>query len=79
MVFTAAQAAVALQLSEDTVWRLVKRGVLPRVPHLEGKLLIPREAVSRLVGGSVPRSEENGDVTPLRRNQTPRRRSSGGP
>jgi excisionase family DNA binding protein len=43
--------AVLLQISEDTVGRLVKRGVLPRVPHLDGKVLIPRDAVERLAQG----------------------------
>ena len=33
-VYTVAQAAVVLQVSEDTVSRLVRRGVLQRVPHV---------------------------------------------
>jgi excisionase family DNA binding protein len=48
-VYTVAQVAVVLQVSDDTVARLVKRGALPRVPHLNGKVLIPRAAVERLV------------------------------
>lgn len=48
-VYTVAQAAVVIQVSEDTVARLVKRGVLPRLPHLDGKVLIPRAAVERLL------------------------------
>ena len=54
VVFTASQVASVLQVSEDTVWRLVKRGVLPRVPHVDGKLLIPKEAVKRLVSPPDP-------------------------
>lgn len=50
--YTVGQAAAVLQISTDTVARLVKRGVLPRVPHLDGKLLIPRRAVDELVEGS---------------------------
>ena len=50
-VYTVAHTAVVMQVSEDTVARLVKRGVLPRVPHLDGKVLIPRAAVQKLVGG----------------------------
>lgn len=50
-VYTVAHAAVVMQVSEDTVSRLVKRGVLPRVPHLDGKVLIPRAAVQKLVTG----------------------------
>lgn len=48
-VYTLAQVAVVLQVSDDTVSRLVKRGALPRVPHLGGKVLIPRAAVERMV------------------------------
>ena len=50
-VYTVAQAAVVMQVSEDTISRLVKRGYLPRVPHLDGKVLIPRCAVEKLVAG----------------------------
>ena len=50
IVYTVSQVAAMLQVSTDTVGRLVKRGVLPRVPHLDGKVLIPRVAVDRLVG-----------------------------
>jgi hypothetical protein len=32
----------------------VRRGVLPRVPHLDGKVLIPRQAVVRLVAEQSP-------------------------
>jgi hypothetical protein len=39
-VYTVAHAAVVMQVSEDTISRLVKSGVLPRVPHLDGKILI---------------------------------------
>lgn len=47
-VYTVAQAAEVLQVSEDTVGRMVRRGVLPRVPHVGGKVLIPRRAIDRL-------------------------------
>lgn len=49
VVYTVAQAAIVLQVSQDTVSRLVKRGVLPRVPHLDGKVLIPRCSVTELI------------------------------
>jgi len=67
MVFTVAQTAQVLQLSEDTVGRLVRRGVLPRVPHLDGKVLIPRQAVVRLVGdqpADQPAAESSTDGSP---------------
>mgnify|MGYP006952613397 CR=1 FL=1 len=39
--YTASQAATVLQVSEDIIGRMVRRGVLIRVPHVDGKLLIP--------------------------------------
>lgn len=50
-VYTAAQAATVLQVSEDTIGRMARRGVLVRVPHVDGKLLIPRKAVEALLSG----------------------------
>jgi len=72
-VYTVAQAAEVLQVSEDTVGRIVRRGVLPRVPHVGGKILIPRRALDRLIE-SAEASPEKAFVrtdppigTPLRR------------
>ena len=79
IVFTAAQVASVLQVSEDTVWRLVKRGVLPRVPHLDGKLLIPKEAVNRLINPPDPPPELEADVTQLRPHRSRPRHTTGGP
>jgi excisionase family DNA binding protein len=64
MVFTVSQAAQALQVSEDTIGRLVRRGVLPRVPHLDGKVLIPRQAVVRLVADQ-PAAEPSAEGSPV--------------
>jgi excisionase family DNA binding protein len=50
-VYTVSQAADVLQVSDDTIGRLVRKGLLPRVPHLDGKVLIPRQAVARLIDG----------------------------
>jgi hypothetical protein len=33
---------------------MVRRGVLPRVPHVGGKVLIPKRALHRLIEGSEP-------------------------
>lgn len=52
LVYTVAQAATALQVSPDTVTRLVRRGALDRVPHIDGKQLIPRASLERLVGSA---------------------------
>jgi hypothetical protein len=46
----------------------VRRGVLPRVPHLDGKVLIPRQAVVRLVqdqSADQPAAEPSTDDSPL--------------
>lgn len=48
-VYTVAQGAAVLQVSEDTIGRMVRRGVLPRVPHVGGKVLIPKRALDRLI------------------------------
>jgi excisionase family DNA binding protein len=64
MVFTVSQAAQVLQVSEDTIGRLVRRGVLPRVPHLDGKVLIPRQAVVRLVADQ-PAAEPSTEGSPV--------------
>jgi excisionase family DNA binding protein len=53
-VYTVAQSAEVLQVSEDTIGRMVRRGVLPRVPHVGGKVLIPKRALHRLIEGSEP-------------------------
>ncbi len=51
-VYTVAQSAEVFQVSEDTNARMVRRGVLPRVPHVGGKVLIPKRALERLIEGS---------------------------
>ena len=52
IVYTVAQAADALQVSQDTISRMVRRGALPRVPQVGGKVLIPRHALDRLVASA---------------------------
>jgi excisionase family DNA binding protein len=65
-VYTVAQSAQVLQVSEDTIGRMVRRGVLPRVPHVGGKVLIPKGALDRLietseVGQATPTAEDTTD------------------
>jgi excisionase family DNA binding protein len=74
-VYTVAQTAVVLQVSEDTIARLVRRGVLHRVPHVGGKVLIPRTAVDELVAG-VP-STARGASSARTENVNPLRSASG--
>lgn len=49
LVYTVHQAAHALQVSPDTVGRMIRRGTLLKVPHLDGRVLIPRVAVEALI------------------------------
>jgi excisionase family DNA binding protein len=76
-VYTAAQAASAMQVSEDTIWRMVKRGVLPRVPHIGGKVLIPRTAVDGLVKASAMHSQPTTAATRLKPVPAPNRSAAG--
>ena len=78
LVYTVAQAAAILQVSPDTVSRLIRRGVLDRVPHIDGKQLIPKRSLEELVDGDVAPSEEHAspDVSSLR---APQRRRTSGP
>jgi excisionase family DNA binding protein len=79
LVYTVSQAAAVLQVSPDTVTRLVRRGVLERVPHVDGKQLIPRASIDRLVAGTdgtVPDAQAPTEVNPppvreLRRTSDP--------
>jgi excisionase family DNA binding protein len=77
-VYTVAQAAIVLQVSEDTIARLVRRGVLHRVPHVEGKVLIPRVAVDELVGG-VGSQQRQAAATTATATNVSRLRSATGP
>jgi excisionase family DNA binding protein len=70
-VYTVAQTAGVLQVSEDTIARLVRRGVLHRVPHVGGKVLIPRAIVDELLTGVPSQVRDAGsarteNVSPLR-------------
>jgi excisionase family DNA binding protein len=65
LVYNVAEAAHVLATSTKTVRRLVDEGVLPVVPHMGHRVVIPRSAVMRLVDGAVeaPGSEAE-PVTP---------------
>ncbi len=78
LVYTVAQAAAILQVSPDTVSRLIRRGVLDRVPHIDGKQLIPKRSLEELVDGAVAPSDEqvSPEVSSLR---APQRRRTSGP
>lgn len=65
-VYTVAQAAVVLQVSQDTISRLVRRGVLARVPHLEGKVLVPRAAIEVLLTSGSKQGQADPEITTSR-------------
>jgi excisionase family DNA binding protein len=49
LVYSVREAAQVLSTSTTTVRRLVDDGVLPIVPHMGQRIVIPRSAVARLV------------------------------
>jgi excisionase family DNA binding protein len=49
LVYSVREAAHVLSTSTNTVRRLVEDGVLPTVPHMGQRIVIPRVAVVRLV------------------------------
>lgn len=49
LVYSVPEAAHVLRTSTKTVRKLVDDKVLPVVPHIEGRVLIPRAAVVQLV------------------------------
>lgn len=76
LVYTVAQAAAILQVSPDTVSRLIRRGVLERVPHVDGKQLIPKRSLEDLVAGAGEPGDDEcppasvSSLTTLRRRRT---------
>lgn len=49
LAYTTAEVADALQVSPDTVQRLVRKGLLRPVPHLGGKIRIPVAELERFM------------------------------
>jgi excisionase family DNA binding protein len=49
LVYSVRQAAHVLATSTTTVRRLVEEGVLPIVPHMGQRIVIPRVAIANLV------------------------------
>jgi excisionase family DNA binding protein len=52
LVYSVREAAEALGLGQSTVYEMVARGQLPRVPNLR-RVLIPRAALERLAAGEA--------------------------
>lgn len=59
-------AAHVLSTSTSTIRRLVDEGVLPIVPHMGQRIVIPRAAVMRLVDSAERAGGTERDVRPLR-------------
>jgi excisionase family DNA binding protein len=70
-VFTIAQAAQTLQVSDDTIARMVRRGYLPRVPHVGTKVLIPRHRLLELVDSGGHPVAESETATELSSSSSP--------
>jgi excisionase family DNA binding protein len=64
-VYTVAQAADVLQLSQDTIGRMVRKGILPRVPCVGAKILIPIRAIEVLAGVPASQSYAEDDRAPV--------------
>lgn len=58
LVYSVPEAAHVLRTSPNTVRRLLEDGVLPTVPHMGHRVLIPRDAVQRLVESGGSESDE---------------------
>jgi excisionase family DNA binding protein len=58
LVYSVREAAHVLSTSTNTVRRLVEDGVLPIVPHMGQRIVIPRIAVVRLVEARAAESED---------------------
>ncbi len=55
LTYSVPEAAHAMGVGERVVWQWLRDGVLPRVPNLPGRTLIPRRAVEDYVrsGGAT--------------------------
>jgi excisionase family DNA binding protein len=56
LTYKAEEAAVVIGVCDKTVRELVREGVLPVVPHLGNRVLIPRAAVEAFVAQAEPRA-----------------------
>jgi excisionase family DNA binding protein len=65
LVYSVREAAHVLSTSTSTIRRLIDEGVLPIVPHMGQRIVVPRAAVRRLVN-SAERPAVERDRRPLR-------------
>jgi excisionase family DNA binding protein len=64
LVYSVREAAHVLRTSTNTVRRLVDEGVLPIVPHMGQRVLVPRTAVIRLVEACSDLEDKSDMPTP---------------
>ena len=54
LVYSVREAAHVIRTSANTIRRLIDEGVLPVVPHLGQRVVIPRIAIERLIEPAGP-------------------------
>jgi excisionase family DNA binding protein len=59
LVYSVPETAHVLRTSTTTVRRLIDEGVLPTVPHMGQRLVVPRQAVVRLVNAADVAPEQS--------------------
>ena len=67
LVYSVREAAHVLSTSTTTVRRLIDEGVLPVVPHMGQRIVVPRGAVVRLVESAETALVENSAAAYRRR------------
>lgn len=65
LVYSVREAAHVLATSPTTVRRLIDEGILPTVPYMGQRQVIPRRAVQRLVESQAS-TDERSSTAPLR-------------
>jgi len=66
LVYNVREAAAVLRTSETTIRNMIDTGVLPVVPHMGNRVVIPRKAVVHLVEAGLPSSDTGRQPEPGR-------------
>lgn len=62
LVYNVREAAAVLRTSETTIRNLIDDGVLPTVPHMGNRVVVPRKAVVQLVEAQMKSRLDNDAV-----------------
>ena len=65
LVYSVREAVHVLRTSTNTVRRLIDEGILPNVPHMGQRLLVPRTEVVRVVEASSGLEDDGSDASRL--------------